>query len=181
LRGVTLVSPGTAEYLLGASRSVRGDILVAVNIQVRATNVRKPDAAMVLRILDVQTGKGLWRGERVTTAQVAAAQRKRETDPVAIQADAAIQFIDEKVTLKAMPQLSAAAVEKRAAKIVGDTSLGKLAVLAELRLYEVKGWLPADKVRECYSDILGSSAAEDFMSKRLTDRQSAVKELVVVQ
>jgi hypothetical protein len=157
------------------------DLLVAANVQVKPGAGRNVNATLVVRIIDVLANKEVWRSEKLTTAQIAAAQRRNQPDPGLAIAESALVFIETNANLKPIPQLKPDAVKKRADKITKSHDAGKLAALAELRFYEKKNWLTADEAGKYYATLLGPQNGSALQSENLSDRQNAVKDLVAEQ
>jgi F0F1-type ATP synthase membrane subunit b/b' len=179
--GIVLLPAGTADALMGGAKALGADLLVAANVQVKPGAGRNVNATLVVRIIDVLANKEVWRSEKLTTAQIAAAQRRNQPDPGLAIAESALVFIETNANLKPIPQLKPDAVKKRADKITKSHDAGKLAALAELRFYEKKNWLTADEAGKYYATLLGPQNGSALQSENLSDRQNAVKDLVAEQ
>jgi hypothetical protein len=145
--------------LLDDARRTALDRLALINLTVKTIGFqRRRDVTMTVRLVDVASGQSQWASPSLSASQMMAAMRAGGNPGAAMVAEV-MKEVDAKHELKPMPALRPEHVESRVAALAEDLSDKPdqmLPVLVELRYYQAKGLLSAERAAELYDRILGT-------------------------
>jgi len=163
--------------LLDDARRIALDRLVLINLTVKTIGFqRRRDVTMVVRLVDVASGQSQWASPSLSASQMMAAARAGGNPGAAMVAEV-MKEIDAKHQLAPMPALRPEHVESRVAAMAGglsDKPDEMLPVLVELRYYQAKGLLPAERAAELYDRILGTGRGRLLAGDDEAERREAL-------
>ncbi len=163
--GLIFVGSGKTEDMLAKARELGLPVIFEcfAKVDKKPNNIVQND--MRIRVLDVATGQSL------TTCKISNLDIYRETrnpknpseenpkrsvsTAVHEQMDAMFNTVDSKIKVRAIPNLEASAVRARVANLLGFSHKDRLLALAELRLYQSRGYLSEDDMAVALDLMLG--------------------------
>jgi len=174
---VLFLGSGELSELLDDARDLALDELVVINLTAKLVGLqRRRDVVMTVRLIDVASGRSQWASPQLSAHQMMAAMRAGGRPNEAMVAEV-LKEIDAQHQLGPMPALRPEHVESRVAALAGELSdePGEmLPVLVELRYYQAKGLLPAEKATELYDRILGAGRGRLLAGDDEAERREAL-------
>jgi hypothetical protein len=158
MRQVVILKPGSPGDLLASARRRGLDLLFALEIVPPGPPNPKPAETVRVSLIEVVEERAL------STWYAAAKAAGGEEDPAAQIAAEILKFADANLALVEIPWLIAEKVKSRTGALAGMAPKlqNSAATLAEVRLYQVKRFLPPDKATPLYEAILGRGRGQSM-------------------
>jgi len=149
-------------------------LLFAVKIAPGKNNIVRNETTVTL--LDVRSSKKLHTAKKLTNLDVQAARKANKDDGIEREVGRLFGYVDSNLKLKALPSaLDSDNVLKRVKSLFGSSSTNKLPILAEIRMYNVKGLLKDQHLGIAYERVLGVDFGRMLTTGSLADKTRALK------
>ncbi|MDY0167272.1 MAG: DUF1559 domain-containing protein [Thermoguttaceae bacterium] len=150
------------DMVLTTAEKMGLDFLIVAHVAVSraAAGQKDADSNLVVRILDVAGRTKIYESDMLNSGRVVGSMRVGGTvaDPAGDAIGQILQFIDEKIVLTDMPAILPVVAERRTETLAAQSYENPLSSLLEIRYYQWKGLLSAERLTECYTRILGFEA-----------------------
>lgn len=163
-----LLGGGTRQELLDGAKSAGLDFIVVSSFSnIKVGNRR--DVAMVMQLVEVDTGKQLYRSQRVTSKQLTS-PGSQASDDIVVQL---MQWVDDNLTLQDVnPDMIRKSIAGRL-EVIPSLKLpaNPLAIVAELRFYQELGKLTSEQAQTYYTQFLSDEEAKILATGSAAERQ----------
>jgi dienelactone hydrolase len=175
-RGLIVLESAPEDQLINDARASKAHLLLATRMQYKP-GTKRPNIEMIVRVINVEKKEELWKSRMLSNEALLAA-RRRGKDPAAEIVEQTFDFIDENVTLEAMPEISTATVAKRARVLARRSATDPLPALLELRYYQITGKLSTDDAIEIYAALLDPESAKQLATGDDEERSLSLYKLL---
>jgi hypothetical protein len=177
-RQVVILGVATRDKLLDAARRQAVDVLIVANMTTKVVGLhRNATTTMRFQFFDTSTDGLLWTSPVLTNTR-----QSRSADAVAAEV---LEQIDSDFRLGAMPTMRPEHAEGRLKTLAAaideagspgkDRRLAMLAVMIELRYYQVKSLITAAQATELYDKILGVGKGKNLSEGDEDQRRETVR------
>jgi dienelactone hydrolase len=175
-RGIQLLDFVPVDMQLKSAQAAGTDVLMSLIV----TYVRGAPAgstSLAVQLYNVETGEKLWESKPITNSQITGARRQGKNADADFASEV-LKFIDDKVVLRSVPELTAGVLKRRLDQIEEMQQTDPLEALLELRYLQMASRLDGAEARRRLVDILGEENANRLMSNEQDDRRKAIESLV---
>ncbi len=176
-RGVTLLEVAPVEILIESARAERADALMCFSLTSNRISNGKATTTAIVQLYDVTTGEKLWESKPISNAKLLSARRQGK-DLAAGFAETVLEFIDDEIVLREVPELTSVQAKQRLKAIAAGLEKDPLASLVELRYLELSGLVAKTTARKGMAKILGAEDAERLVSEDEQLRRQSIEKLV---
>ena len=174
--GLSMLGIGTQKELIERAREDGIDAVVIIDVKLRVnTSNGLVTNDSTLSLLAAKTQAKLHTTRKINNLDVQKARAAGKDDGVDKELEGLVEAID--ANLKMTDQLagiSAAAAARRVAALAAEKHENPLPVLAEMRLYHVKGLLEESALFAAYEEILGVDYGRQLATGTEEDKKKAL-------
>jgi hypothetical protein len=184
LSGINMLGEGEPQKIQEEALKSGCDLLLFVEARYResgkpagAADEKEQSQTMTIKVIQVVSGEELWASKPITSGHIARIKKNPDAgpDPLTELLKEFAVFLDEKLPLANLPELSAEQVQRRVVSLISVKDPNPLNVLTEIKLYESLKLLTSEELSKVYQRYLGESEGAQLATGTPEQRMRAVR------
>ncbi|CAN0441010.1 unnamed protein product, partial [Hapterophycus canaliculatus] len=151
--GIIFIGEGASREMTELAAMEEVELLIYIVVSVKKSRTDEVQNICRAKIIDCKTGKTLVASGGMDNREVKrllATKRGTADGHVTEQLETFWRIVDTRLALMPLPALSPAIAMKRVTQLMSEPSYSKVRKLAEVRLFNQKGWLTDDELEQAF-------------------------------
>ncbi|TWT92611.1 hypothetical protein [Neorhodopirellula pilleata] len=161
--GVLFIGEGASREMTELAAKEDIELLLYVVVSLKVARTEEVQNITRAKIVDCKTGKTLVASGAMDNREVkrlVMTERGTPESHVTEQLDTFWKIIDSKLKLAPLPNLTPEVARRRVSQLIADPNYSNLRKMAEVRLFQHKGWLTQEEVDLAFEIIAGADGTK---------------------